>query len=58
MYDRQLNGLHIDGIFFFLAFFASWLLWLVLKVWSYKPPKPKKPAPMPSKWEMPSNWRN
>jgi len=58
LYDRQMNGLHIDGIFWFFAFFGSWFLWGFFKAWSYKPRKPKI-GPMPSKWEIQSeNWRN
>jgi hypothetical protein len=59
IYDRQMNGLHIDGILFAMLFFGSWLLFFVLWVWTRKPVKNNKLAPMPSKWEVPSdNWRN
>ena len=58
MYDRQMNGLHIDGIFFFLLWFGSWVLFISLWAWNHKPAPKTKIHPPPSKWEMSSNGRN
>ena len=61
MYDRQMNGLHIDGIFFALLFFGSWLLMFCFKVWTvgwnHNPPRKAKEFKSED-WSMPSNWRN
>src|SRR5271166_1556542 len=58
-YDRPVNGLHIDGIFFFLLWFGSWVFLFTFWAWK-RQPRSRKFSPMPSKWEMPSseNWRN
>jgi hypothetical protein len=58
-YDQQMNGLHIDGIFFAMLWIGSWVLFIWTRAWSHKPSKSTKLAPMPSKWEIPSDhWRN
>ena len=50
--------LHPDGAFFCLLCVASWILFIWTWAWNHKPRKADKLSPRPSKWEMPSNWRN
>jgi hypothetical protein len=50
--------LHPDGAFFCLLCVASWILFIWTWAWNHKPRKAGKLSPPPSKWEMPSNWRN
>lgn len=50
--------LHPDGAFFCLLCVASWILFIWTWPWNHKPRKAGKVSPRPSKWEMPSNWRN
>lgn len=57
-YDEQMNGLHIDGIFFALLCFASWIVFFSLWAWNHKPRRAQK-VQKSEDWTMPhSNWRN
>jgi len=55
-YDRPVNGLHIDGIFWFMLCFASWVLFISAWAWNHKP-KHRVQA-KPEDWALPTNWRN
>jgi hypothetical protein len=59
MYDRQMSGLHIDGIFFFMLFFWSWFVFFVVVAWNRRAkPRIKANSFKSEDWTMPSNWRN
>jgi hypothetical protein len=57
MYDRQMEGLHLDGIFFFMLFFWSWILFIFAWSWNHKPRrKAHKPLLPKEHWEAPERW--
>jgi hypothetical protein len=58
LYDQQMNGLHIDGIFFAVLWVGSWVLFIWLWAWNHRPKPLPKIAPRRVEWQLPKDWRN